>query len=80
MEKKVQLRLCGSSREAVPHVQMRAQRVRRQSMRFPPRPCVNGTMTGSASGEAVSDGMEEQSEVGNEEEQRQEEEEEEETK
>ena len=58
----------------------RAQRVRRQSIRFPPRPCVNGTMTGSASGEAVSDGMEEQSEVGNEEEQRQEEEEEEETK
>ena len=55
----------------------RTQRVRRQPIWFPPRPCVNGTMTGSASGEAVSDGMEEQSGVGNEEEQSQEEEEEE---
>ena len=62
----------------------RAQRVKRQPMDppIPPRPCVNGTMAGSANDEeesgagatmgsdSVSDGMEEKSGVGDEEEQR----------
>lgn len=69
----------------------RAQRVRRQpspmNPTFPPRPCVNGPMAGSASGEeesgsgdtmegeAASGGQQGQSGIGNGEEQRQEEEE-----
>ena len=74
---------CDNSRAAD-----RAQRVRRQPVWFPPRPCVNGTMApGSANGEqesgtgptmnseAVSDGMEG---LGNEEEEQEEEQEQEE--